>query len=83
MFEEVRKYIESEQSQVEFCKDKDYTYHSLKYWIKEYRVFGHEIPVIKKQTSFQEIKLGSTPGSISRKILELTTPSGIHIKIFE
>lgn len=83
MFEQVKNYIESNQTQTEFCDDKEYSYDSFSYWIKQYRLCIGEVPKLKSQPSFTEIKHGSNVGNIPRKVLELTTPSGIHINVYE
>ena len=82
MFTEIKNYFESEQTQVEFCEDKDYSYESIKYWIKQYRINGNDVPIVKTQTSFQKIRLGTSPSDQVKKVLELNIPTGIQIKIF-
>ena len=83
MFKEVETCLKSNQTQLSFSKGKEYSYDSLKYWIKQYRLANEEFPMIETQNTFREISLGSAPRESSKKIIELRTPSGFHIKIYE
>lgn len=81
MFQEVRLYLESGQTQSEFIKGKTYTRYGFQYWLKKYRD-SQEEPEYHLSGTFQEINLAEET-QFSAKVLEITTKSGTHIIVYE
>lgn len=81
MFKEVEIYLSSEMTQRDFIKDKDYSYHSLKYWLAKYRKQERFTEANFEQGHFQEIDLNQSDQG-SKKLMEITSRSGVHIIIY-
>jgi hypothetical protein len=90
MFQCVESWKKSGKTKVDFLKDTDISVHKLNYWLDKYSVLE---AVVNKTNSnefsdFQEIGLPSFAENFEdkrmiKKLLELSTPSGLKITIFE
>ena len=87
MFREVELYMNSEQTQIDFAKDKEYTISCFKYWLSRYREFKESSSStrVMKQISenFHEIHLSEASMLRPKLLVELKTDKGTHIKIYQ
>lgn len=81
MFKEVEQYLQSNQTIREFVSGKEYSFHSLKYWLSEYRSEQESSALDIKVGEFKEVHLEGGNQS-SEKLLEITSKNGTHIIIY-
>ena len=90
IFLTIEDWKKSALKKVHFVKNTGITIHKFNYWIDKYsllKTLKNKINSIEK-SHFQEIKLPLFPKNlecktIPKKVLELETPSGLKITIFE
>lgn len=95
MFQLIENWKASGLSKNEFLKNSDYTIHKLNYWLDKYAV-SKEIKqnkslnngdfrqlVIPCFSSDASLDLDVSSRQESKKLVELHTPSGLKITIFE
>lgn len=90
MFQYVESWRKSGMSKVNFLKDTDITIHKFNYWLDKYSVLEVVENKLKAKefANFQEICLPLFAKNLEdkspiKKVLELSTPSGMKITIFE
>jgi hypothetical protein len=74
MFKIINEYLQSDKSQIEFCKRKGINYRTFQYWHKKYRkqqdgVLGNFVPVI------------SVPKIEEYTPFRINYPNGVNIEL--
>ena len=87
MFRLIEEWKSSGLRQKEFLENSSISRYKFKYWLMKYRqAHGYTNWVVsdeKEGSVFKEIKLPSLGDvSVYSKVIELITPSGIHITVF-
>lgn len=90
MFDCVERWKKSGMTKVIFIKDTGISIHKFNYWLDKYSVWELVKNKVKPNgvSDFQEIRLPSFIEDFGdkrtiRKLLELSTPSGFKVTIFE
>lgn len=88
MFSLIKDWKSSGLSKLNFLKDKKITKDKFGYWLSKYnKQFGSNTTCIEKQNTepiFKELTLPTGPSVKSiQKVIELITPSGLKITVFE
>lgn len=90
MFQLAESWKKSGMTKVNFLKDSDISIHKFNYWLYKYSVREVVTNNVKpnKLTDFEEICLPSFAENLEdkraiKKVLEISTPSGFKITIFE
>ena len=74
MFSLIEVWKKGEQTQQEFCKEKDLDYNQFQYWFRRYKQANGISPQAK--TSFSRIKMNQQPTASS---MEIVFPDGRRI----
>jgi len=90
MFQTIEDWKKSGLDKVHFVKNTGITIHKFNYWIDKYsllKTLENKVKSIEK-SQFQEINMplfseNLECKTIPKKVLELETPSGLKITIFE
>ncbi len=88
MFRLIEDWKNSGLSKLDFLKDKKITKDKFGYWLVKYnKQKGTKPGSVEKQnipSVFKEITLPDSPQvQLINKVIELTTPSGLKITVFE
>ena len=77
MFLEVESWIEANQKKADFLKGKEYSEAKFSYWLAKWKAIQHTRSdgALFQEVDFTEVKLG--------KVLEIESPSGVKITVFE
>jgi hypothetical protein len=78
MFSLIEIWKQGEQSQQEFCKEKDLDYNQFQYWLRRYKQVNGIISV--PGPSFARIKVEELPKASS---MELVYPDGKRIIFYQ
>lgn len=75
MFSLIEVWKKGDQSQQEFCKQKDLDYNQFHYWLRRYKEFNGIVS--EQKSSFERIKLAVEPSKAFA--MELIFPDGKRI----
>jgi len=71
MFSLIEVWKKGDQTQQDFCKEKELDYQQFQYWLRRYK---QTVEPGSSQTSFTQVKLKTQP--VTRGTLELVFPDG-------
>lgn len=79
MFSLIEVWKQGEQSQQEFCKEKDLDYNQFQYWLRRYKQANGMIS--EPKPSFSRIKLSTESSKLSS--IEVLYPDGKRIIFYQ
>lgn len=84
MFALVDEWRNSGLTKKNFLADRGISLSKFNYWCSKHKAEGEfSAPAIgDPESNFQELTLRERGADMSEKVVELTTPGGLHIRIF-
>jgi hypothetical protein len=82
MYQDVKAWLTSGMKKKDFVKNKQYDINKFDYWYRKYKA-ERQSQELSEFGNFKEVTLFPIEEAKVRKVLEVESPSGIKITVFE
>jgi adenosylcobinamide amidohydrolase len=82
MYQDVKAWLNSGMRKKDFVKNKQYNKNKFDYWCREHKV-ERQSQELRESNNFKEVMLFPIEEAKMRKVLEIESPGGFKITVFE
>ena len=82
MYQDVKAWLTSGMKKKDFVKNKQYDINKFNYWYRKYKA-ERQSKRLSEISNFKEVMLFPIEETKVRKVLEIESPSGIKITVYE
>ena len=82
MYQDVKAWLTSGMKKKDFVKSKQYDINKFDYWYRKYKAESQS-KELGESNNFKEVNLFPIEEAKVRKVLEIESPGGIKITVFE
>ena len=82
MYQDVKAWLTSGMKKKDFVKNKQYDINKFDYWYRKYKA-ERQSQELSEISNFKEVMLFPAEEAKVRKVLEIESPGGIKITVFE
>ncbi len=82
MYQDIKALLSSGMKKKDFLKNKQYNLHKFDYWYRKYMA-EKQSQKLNENNNFKEVMLFPIDEAKVRKVLEIESPGGIKITVFE
>ncbi len=82
MYQDVKAWLNSGMKKKDFVKNKQYDINKFDYWYRKYKT-ERQSEELSEISNFKEVVFFPSDEAKVRKVLEIESPGGIKITVFE
>ena len=82
MYQDVKAWLNSGMKKKDFVKNKQYDINKFDYWYRKYKA-ERQSEELSEISNFKEVVFFPSDEAKVRKVLEIESPGGIKITVFE